>query len=193
MLIMIDNYDSFVYNLVRYFNELNEEVLVFRNDEINEDLIKNLNPDGIVISPGPKAPKDAGEVLNIIDKFKCKLPIFGICLGHQSIGEYFGSEIIKGEIPMHGKISKIITNGNGIFKNIPKEFNVTRYHSLVIKEESLPKELEITAKSTDGAIMGIKHKDYKIYGVQYHPEAVLTEYGYEVLNNFIKLCKEENV
>lgn len=190
MLIMIDNYDSFVYNLVRYFNELNEEVLVFRNDEINEDLIKNLNPNGIVISPGPKAPKDAGEVLNIIGKFKEKLPILGICLGHQSIGEYFGGEIIKGKRPMHGKISKIITDGKNIFKNIPKEFNVTRYHSLVVNEETLPEELEVTARAVDGAIMGIKHKHYKIYGVQYHPEAVLTEYGYEVLNNFIKICKE---
>lgn len=190
MLIMIDNYDSFVYNLVRYFNELNEEVLVFRNDEINEDLIKNLNPNGIVISPGPKAPKDAGEVLNIIHKFKEELPILGICLGHQSIGEYFGGEIIKGKRPMHGKISKIITDGKNIFKNIPKEFNVTRYHSLVVNEETLPEELEVTARAKDGAIMGIKHKHYKIYGVQYHPEAVLTEYGYEVLNNFIKICKE---
>ncbi|MGG7076835.1 anthranilate synthase component II [Clostridium sardiniense] len=190
MLIMIDNYDSFVYNLVRYFNELKEEVIVYRNDEITEDIINKINPDGIVISPGPKSPKEAGEVLNIIDKFKNRIPILGICLGHQSIGHYFGGEIVKGERPMHGKISPISNNGQGIFKGIPEKIKVTRYHSLIIKKEDLPCELEITAMTEDGVIMGIRHKEFPIYGVQYHPEAVLTEEGYSILRNFINICEE---
>ncbi|MBY0756984.1 aminodeoxychorismate/anthranilate synthase component II [Clostridium sardiniense] len=190
MLIMIDNYDSFVYNLVRYFNELKEEVIVYRNDEITEDIINKIKPDGIVISPGPKSPKETGEVLNIIDKFKDRIPILGICLGHQSIGHYFGGEIVKGERPMHGKISPILNNGQGIFKGIPEKIKVTRYHSLIIKKENLPCELEITAITEDGVIMGIRHKEFPIYGVQYHPEAVLTEEGYSILKNFIKICEE---
>ena len=191
MLVMIDNYDSFVYNLVRYFNELDEEVKVFRNDEVNSDIINNINPDGIVISPGPKSPKEAGEVLKIIGEFKEKTPILGICLGHQSIGEYFGGKIVKGTRPMHGKISKVLNNGKGIFKGIPKEIKVTRYHSLIIEKENLPSELEITAVTEDGVIMGIEHKSLPIYGVQYHPEAVLTEEGHTLLNNFINICKEK--
>lgn len=190
MLIMIDNYDSFVYNLARYFNELKEEVIIYRNDEITEDIINKIKPDGIVISPGPKSPKEAGEVLNIIDKFKNRIPILGICLGHQSIGHYFGGEIVKGERPMHGKISSISNDGQGIFKGIPEKIKVTRYHSLIIKKENLPCELEITAMSEDGAIMGIRHKEFPIYGVQYHPEAVLTEEGYSILKNFINICEE---
>lgn len=190
MLIMIDNYDSFVYNLVTYFKELKEEIITYRNDEITEEIINEINPDGIVISPGPKSPKEAGEVLNIIDKFKEKIPILGICLGHQSIGYYFGGEIIKGDTPMHGKISLISNNGQGIFKDVKEKINVTRYHSLIIKRETLPNELEITATTEDGVIMGIKHKEFPIYGVQYHPEAVLTEEGHAVLKNFIDICKE---
>lgn len=190
MLIMIDNYDSFVYNLVTYFKELKEEIITYRNDEITEEIINEINPDGIVISPGPKSPKEAGEVLNIIDKFKEKIPILGICLGHQSIGYYFGGEIIKGDTPMHGKISLISNNGQGIFKDVKEKINVTRYHSLIIKRETLPNELEITAITEDGVIMGIKHKEFPIYGVQYHPEAVLTEEGHAVLKNFIDICKE---
>ena len=190
MLIMIDNYDSFVYNLVTYFKELKEEIITYRNDEITEEIINEINPDGIVISPGPKSPKEAGEVLNIIDKFKEKIPILGICLGHQSIGYYFGGEIIKGDTPMHGKISLISNNGQGIFKGVKEKINVTRYHSLIIKRETLPNELEITATTEDGVIMGIKHKEFPIYGVQYHPEAVLTEEGHAVLKNFIDICKE---
>ncbi|MGL5479500.1 MAG: anthranilate synthase component II [Clostridium sp.] len=188
MLIMIDNYDSFVYNLVRYFEELGEEIKVFRNDVIDEDTINSLNPKGIIISPGPKSPKEAGNVLEIIDKFKEKMPILGICLGHQSIGEYFKCDIVKGVRPMHGKITKITTDEEGIFKGIKKEFKVTRYHSLVIDESTISKELKITANSEDGAIMGVKHKTLPIYGVQYHPEAELTEFGYDVLKNFIDIC-----
>lgn len=190
MILMIDNYDSFTYNLVRYFEELNEKVIVYRNDKINNKIINELKPSGIVISPGPKAPKDAKEVLDIIDSFKGKVPILGICLGHQCIGEYFKGNILKGVRPIHGKISKITNTGEGIFKGLPSEFNVTRYHSLIIDKETFPKELKITAQTEDGVIMGIEHRDMKIYGVQYHPEAVLTEEGHSLLNNFIKICKE---
>ncbi|MEG1004562.1 anthranilate synthase component II [Clostridium sp.] len=189
MMIMIDNYDSFTYNLVRYLEELDEEVVVFRNDKITESIIKDFNPYGIVISPGPKAPKDAKEVLHIIDKFKGEVPILGICLGHQCIGEYFGCEIVKGSRPMHGKISKVINNGQGIFKGLPSEFKVTRYHSLIINKETIKEELNITAETEDGVVMGIEHKNMPIYGVQYHPEAVLTEEGHSILKNFINICR----
>lgn len=189
MLVMIDNYDSFVYNLVRYFNELDEEVKVFRRDKISIEELKNLNIDGIVISPGPKAPKDSKEIIEIIEEFKGKKPILGVCLGHQCIGYAFGGKIIKGKTPMHGKISKIKNNGEGIFKNTKNEFKVTRYHSLIIDRKTLPKELLVTAEAEDGTIMGIRHKEYKIYGVQYHPEAILTEEGHAVLKEFIKICK----
>lgn len=190
MILMIDNYDSFTYNLVRYFEELNEKVIVYRNDKINNKIINELKPSGIVISPGPKAPKDAKEVLDIIDSFKGKVPILGICLGHQCIGEYFKGNIVKGSKPVHGKISKLTNTGEGIFKGLPSKFNVTRYHSLIIDKETFPKELKITAQTDDGVIMGIEHRYMKIYGVQYHPEAVLTEEGHSLLNNFIKICKE---
>ncbi|CUQ08949.1 anthranilate synthase component II [Clostridium baratii] len=190
MILMIDNYDSFTYNLVRYFEELNEKVIVYRNDKINNKIINELKPSGIVISPGPKAPKDAKEVLDIIDSFKGKVPILGICLGHQCIGEYFKGNIVKGSKPVHGKISKLTNTGEGIFKGLPSAFNVTRYHSLIIDKETFPKELKITAQTDDGVIMGIEHRHMKIYGVQYHPEAVLTEEGHSLLNNFIKICKE---
>ena len=190
MILMIDNYDSFTYNLVRYFEELNEKVIVYRNDKINNKIINELKPSGIVISPGPKAPKDAKEVLDIIDSFKGKVPILGICLGHQCIGEYFKGNIVKGVRPIHGKISKITNTGEGIFKGLQSEFNVTRYHSLIIDKETFTKELKITAQTEDGVIMGIEHRNMKIYGVQYHPEAVLTEEGHSLLNNFIKICKE---
>ncbi|MGL5646766.1 MAG: anthranilate synthase component II [Clostridium sp.] len=189
MIVMIDNYDSFVYNLVRYFEELNEEIKVFRRDKITVEELYKLNPEGIVISPGPKAPKDSKEIIDIIHSFKGKIPILGVCLGHQCIGYAFGGKIIKGEKPVHGKISRITTNKEGIFKNTKDKFNVTRYHSLIVEKESLPKELLITAESEDGVIMGIKHKDYEIYGVQYHPEAVLTEEGHTVLKEFIRICK----
>ncbi|OPF52535.1 aminodeoxychorismate/anthranilate synthase component II [Clostridium baratii] len=190
MILMIDNYDSFTYNLVRYFEELNEKVIVYRNDKINNKIINELKPSGIVISPGPKAPKDAKEVLEVIDSFKGKVPILGICLGHQCIGEYFKGNIVKGVRPVHGKISRITNTGEGIFKGLPSKFNVTRYHSLIIDKETFPKELKITAQTDDGVIMGIEHRYMKIYGVQYHPEAVLTEEGHSLLNNFIKICKE---
>lgn len=192
MFLMIDNYDSFVYNLVRYFRELNEEIMVVRNDKITVEEIFKLKPEGIIISPGPKNPMDAGICNDIIMYFKNLIPILGICLGHQCIGYSFGGEIIKGEIPIHGKVSKVFHNQEGIFKEIPTPFNVTRYHSLVINKDNLPEELVVTAETQDGVIMGIKHKKYDIEGVQFHPEAQLTEYGHKLLENFITKCKAKN-
>ena len=189
MLLMIDNYDSFVYNLVRYFEEIGEQIEVVRNDKININRINENKYSGIVISPGPKNPKEAGFSLDVIHKFKGKIPILGICLGHQCIGYYFGGEIIKGQIPMHGKISEVIHTGQGLFHNVKMPLNVTRYHSLIVNKESLPKELEVTAEASDNVIMGIKHKTMPIYGVQFHPEAELTEEGHKLLENFIVECK----
>lgn len=189
MLLMIDNYDSFVYNLVRYFEEIGEAVEVIRNDKIDMNFINSNKYSGIVISPGPKNPKEAGLCLDIINKFKEEIPILGICLGHQCIGHYFGSEIIKGEKPMHGKISEIKHDNIGIFNGVKNPLKVTRYHSLVIDSEKLPEELEITARTSDNVIMGIKHSKLPIYGVQFHPEAELTEEGHKILGNFIIECK----
>ena len=189
MLLMIDNYDSFVYNLVRYFEEIGEEVEVVRNDKIDINVVDEGKYLGIVISPGPKNPKEAGLCLDIIDKYKGKLPILGICLGHQCIGHYFGGKIIKGEKPMHGKISEVIHNNSGIFYNVKSPLKVTRYHSLILDKETLPEELEITAEASDNVIMGIRHKTLPIYGVQFHPEAELTEEGHKLLENFVSECK----
>ncbi|MFL0164167.1 anthranilate synthase component II [Candidatus Clostridium helianthi] len=189
MILMIDNYDSFVYNLVRYFEEIGEIVDVVRNDKINMESIRKNKYYGIVISPGPKNPKQAGLCLDIIDKFKNETPIFGICLGHQCIGHYFGGEIIKGDRPMHGKISEVIHNNSGIFYNVKNPLKVTRYHSLIIDNKKLPKELVVTAETSDGVIMGIRHNELPIYGVQFHPEAELTEEGHKILENFILECK----
>lgn len=190
MLLMIDNYDSFVYNLVRYFKELEEDIVVYRNDEIDLDLIDNKKYSGIVISPGPKNPKEAGLSLEIINRFKGKIPILGICLGHQCIGHYFGGKIVRGEYPIHGKISEVSHDNKGLFKNIKNPLNVTRYHSLIVSKENLPEDLRITAESSDNVIMGIEHRKYPIYGVQFHPEAELTEEGHGLLKNFISICKE---
>jgi len=192
MLLMIDNYDSFVYNLVRYFNELNEEIVVFRNDKITLDIIKKEKFSGIVLSPGPKDPKDAGICLDVIHNFKDKIPILGICLGHQCIGNYFGGKIIKGTEPVHGKLSSIKHYGQGIFKGIKSPLRVTRYHSLIISKDGLPKEIKVTSETKDGVIMGIAHEKYPIYGVQFHPEAELTEEGHKILNNFVLECKRFN-
>ena len=190
MLLMIDNYDSFVYNLVRYFEELGEEIVIYRNDKISIEDIQNMNIDGIVISPGPKSPKEAGLSLDIIDKFKGKLPILGICLGHQCIGYYFNAVIKKGNEPVHGKIFNITHNNKDLFHNVKNPLRVTRYHSLIVSRENLPDAIEITSETEDKVIMGIKHKEYPIYGVQFHPEAEMTEEGHKILNNFIKITKE---
>ena len=190
MFLMIDNYDSFVYNLVRYFKELNQDIKVVRRDKIDFKLIDEKNIKGIIISPGPKSPSETLECIEIINTFKNKIPILGVCLGHQCIGYYFGANVVKGKFPMHGKISRIETDQKGLFKGIPKKFNVTRYHSLIIDKDTLPTELEITALSEDGVIMGVRHREYKIEAIQFHPEAVMTEFGHEIINNFINVCKE---
>lgn len=190
MLLMIDNYDSFVYNLVRYFEELGEEILIYRNNKITIDEIHKLKIDGIIISPGPKSPKDAGVSLEIIEEFKGKIPILGICLGHQCIGEYFKGEIIRGEKPMHGKLSYVTHCNSGIFKDVRNPLRVTRYHSLIIDNTNLPHNIEVTCKTEDNIIMGVKHKEYEIHGVQFHPEAEMTEDGHKILNNFIEITKK---
>ncbi|SHI89434.1 para-aminobenzoate synthetase component 2 [Clostridium cavendishii DSM 21758] len=187
---MIDNYDSFVYNLVRYFEELGEEVLVFRNDAINIERIEELNIDGIILSPGPKSPEDAKLCLDIIDKFKGRIPILGVCLGHQCIGYYFGLDVKRANYPMHGKISVIEHNNTGLFKGIKNPLRVTRYHSLVVEMPTEESCLLLNSKSDDDAVMGISHKEYKIYGVQFHPEAELTEEGHKIIKNFIDIAKE---
>jgi len=192
MLLMIDNYDSFVYNLVRYFEELNEDIVVYRNDEITLDIIEKKKFSGIILSPGPKEPKDAGICLDIIHNLKGKIPILGICLGHQCIGSYFGGKIVKGREPVHGKLSYIKHDGQGIFKDIKNPLRVTRYHSLIISKENLPKDIKVTAETKDGVIMGITHGVYPIYGVQFHPEAELSEEGHKLINNFILECKRFN-
>ena len=190
MLLMIDNYDSFVYNLVRYFEDLGEEIIIYRNDKITIKDIESMNIDGIVISPGPKSPNEAGLSLDIIDKFKEKLPILGICLGHQCIGHYFNAVVKKGNEPVHGKMFNITHNNKGIFEEVKNPLRVTRYHSLIVDKENFPDSLEIISETEDNIIMGIKHKEYPIYGVQFHPEAEMTEEGHKILNNFIKITKE---
>ena len=186
MLLMIDNYDSFTYNLVQYFGELGQDVQVYRNDEIDLAKVAELNPRHIVISPGPCTPNEAGISLALINEFKGKIPLLGVCLGHQSIGQAFGGEIIKAKTLMHGKTSLIHHENVGVFKDLPNPYTATRYHSLVIEKESLPDCLEITAWTEDGEIMGVRHKTLAIEGVQFHPESVLTEHGHALLDNFIK-------
>ena len=174
MLLMIDNYDSFTYNLVQYFGELGQEVEVFRNDKITIQEAEALNPKYLVISPGPCSPKEAGISIDLIKHFKEKIPILGVCLGHQAIGEAFGGRIVKASKPMHGKISIIDHDSNFLFENIDNNLAVTRYHSLIIESESLPEDLIVNARTSDGTIMGIQHANLKISGVQFHPESIMT-------------------
>ncbi|MCA1858274.1 aminodeoxychorismate/anthranilate synthase component II [Massilia oculi] len=185
MLLMIDNYDSFTYNLVQYFGELGEDVRTVRNDEITLDDIENMAPARICISPGPKAPRDAGISLDILRAFKGRLPILGVCLGHQAIGEAFGGKVIRAKQVMHGKTSLVAHTGEGVFKGLPSPFTVIRYHSLAIERASLPDCLEVTAWTDDGEIMGVRHRDYDIEGVQFHPESILSEHGHALLKNFL--------
>jgi len=191
MILMIDNYDSFTYNLVHYFGELNEEVKTVRNDKITIEDIISLNPDIIVISPGPCTPKQAGISVNVVQELSRKKPIMGICLGHQSIAEAFGGRIVRAGRLVHGKTSRIHHNGTGIFKGIPNPFEATRYHSLIIDRASLPEQLEITAWTNEDEIMGIKHKELAVEGVQFHPESVLTKHGKDILSNFLKITKNQ--
>ena len=182
---MLDNYDSFTYNIVQYFGELGAEVLVHRNDEITLEEIEALQPDRLVISPGPCSPAEAGISIAAIRHFAGKLPILGVCLGHQSIGAAFGGDIIRAKELMHGKTSTITTTQEGVFAGLPKQFTVNRYHSLAIDPQTLPSELAVTAWTDDGEIQGIRHKTLDIEGVQFHPESVLTEHGHAMLRNFL--------
>ncbi|MCX7769792.1 MAG: aminodeoxychorismate/anthranilate synthase component II [Proteobacteria bacterium] len=189
MLLMIDNYDSFTYNLVQYFGELGEDVRVYRNDEITLKEIENLAPEMIVISPGPCSPKEAGISVDVIRHFAGKVPILGVCLGHQSIGYAFGGEIVKAKCLMHGKTSLIFHDGKTIFRHIENPFEATRYHSLAIKRESLTNEFIISAWTVDGEIMGVRHKKYILEGIQFHPESILTKEGKKILKNFIEISR----
>lgn len=186
MLLMIDNYDSFTYNLVQYFAELGADVAVHRNDEITLEQIENLQPQHIVISPGPCTPKEAGISVPTIQRFAGRIPILGVCLGHQSIGQSFGGHIVHAKQIMHGKTSAIYHNNSSVFRGLPNPFTATRYHSLVIERATLPDCLEITAWTEDGEIMGVSHRTLAVDGVQFHPESILTEHGYEILANFLR-------
>ncbi|UOO37429.1 aminodeoxychorismate/anthranilate synthase component II [Oscillospiraceae bacterium CM] len=189
MFLMIDNYDSFTYNLVRYLEELDEEVHVARNDKITLSEIDRLQPLGIIISPGPKTPKEAGLSLDIIRTFKGRIPILGICLGHQAIGYAFGARVVRADKPMHGKISVVEHDGAGVYVGIKNPLSVTRYHSLIVDRETVPDCLKVTCRTHDGVIMGLRHLDYLIEGIQFHPEAELTECGHAIIKNFIELCR----
>ncbi len=187
MLLMIDNYDSFTYNLVQYFGELGQDLKVYRNNKITIAEIEKMQPDRIVISPGPCTPREAGVSIEVIKHFTGKVPILGVCLGHQSIGEAFGGDVIRAPYLMHGKTSMIHHDGKTIFAGLPNPFEATRYHSLIIKRETLPSVLEISAWTEDGLIMGVRHKQFKLEGVQFHPESILTNVGKDLLRNFLRL------
>lgn len=190
MILMIDNYDSFVYNVVQFLEELGEEIIVKRNDKITIQEIEKLNPEIIVLSPGPCSPKESGICVEVVKHFKGIKPILGICLGHQIIGYAFGANIVKAKQPVHGKVYPIEHKNKGVFRHLKNPLNVTRYHSLIIDEFSLPDDLEITAKTKEGEIMGIRCKNYHIEGVQFHPEAILSEYGHDILRNFINQSRK---
>ncbi|HVY07270.1 MAG TPA: aminodeoxychorismate/anthranilate synthase component II [Burkholderiales bacterium] len=185
MLLMIDNYDSFTYNLVQYFGELGEDVKVVRNDELGIEQIAAMNPERIVVSPGPCTPNEAGVSVPAIRHFAGKIPLLGVCLGHQSIGQAFGGRIVHAKQLMHGKVSNIEHRNQGVFRELPNPLCATRYHSLVIERESLPDVLEVTAWTEDGEIMGVRHKQLQVEGVQFHPESILTERGHDLLANFL--------
>jgi len=190
MILMIDNYDSFTYNLVHYLAELGEEVVVHRNDKIELEDIGRLNPDMMVVSPGPCTPKEAGISVDAIKEFAGRMPILGVCLGHQSVAYAYGAEIIRADRLLHGKTSEIHHDGKGIYKNIPDPFEATRYHSLLVNKKTLPDIFEITAWTDKGEIMGIRHKEHLIEGVQFHPESILTKHGKDLLKNFITIAKK---
>ena len=185
MLLMIDNYDSFTYNLVQYFGELGEDVRVFRNDRITVPEIAELHPERIILSPGPCTPNEAGVSLAAIAAFAGQIPIFGVCLGHQSLGQAFGGHIVRAGCVMHGKTSAVHHHGRGVFAGLPNPFTVVRYHSLVIEKATVPDCLEVTAWTDDGEIMGVRHKTLAVEGVQFHPESILTEHGHDMLKNFL--------
>jgi para-aminobenzoate synthetase component II len=193
MILMIDNYDSFTYNLVQYLGEFGEEVIIKRNDEITIEEIERLHPDFLMISPGPCSPNEAGISLQAIEYFAGKVPIFGVCLGHQSIAQVFGGEVIRAERLMHGKTSEVTHDAKTIFHGVHQSFHATRYHSLIVNRETLPNCLEITAETKQGEIMAIRHKQLPIEGVQFHPESIMTEEGKRILQNFLQVYKKAEV
>ncbi len=188
MLLLIDNYDSFTYNLVHFLGELGAECEVVRNDKITVDAAIEMAPQAIVLSPGPCTPNEAGICLELIEKASSKIPLLGVCLGHQAIGQVFGGKVIRAPSAMHGKLSAIETTGKGLFANIPKRFEVTRYHSLIVERASLPADLEVTAETADGIIMGVQHRTLPVHGVQFHPESIASEHGHDILANFLRLA-----
>jgi len=188
MYLLIDNYDSFTYNLYHYLGELGASVQVIRNDAIDIAGIRALSPEGIILSPGPATPNDAGICLSVVDELGDSLPILGVCLGHQSIGQVFGGKVIRAPYVMHGKTSEINHDGIGVFADIPSPFTATRYHSLIVDRDSLPESLEVTAETEDGLIMGLQHKLHPLYGVQFHPESIASDYGHKLIGNFLHIC-----
>lgn len=191
MLLMIDNYDSFTYNLVQYLGELGEDIRVFRNDKISVEGIEDFAPERIVISPGPGTPADAGISVDVVRQFAGRVPILGVCLGHQSIGEAWGGEIVRAGRLMHGKTSPIHHDGKGVYEGIPDPFEATRYHSLLLKRESIPDCLKITAWTEAGEIMGVRHREHLVEGIQFHPESILTSVGKDILRNFIRMGRKK--
>jgi anthranilate synthase/aminodeoxychorismate synthase-like glutamine amidotransferase len=187
MLLVIDNYDSFTYNLVQYFGELGADPVVKRNDAVTADEVEKMRPGKIVISPGPGTPSDAGISMDLIRRFGPKLPILGVCLGHQSIGEVYGGKVVRAERLMHGKTSPIRHDGKGVFAGLPNPFEATRYHSLLVEKKSVPACLEVTADTAEGEIMGLRHREFPVHGVQFHPESILSKEGKDLLSNFLKM------
>ena len=190
--LVIDNYDSFTYNLVHYIGELGAEVEVVRNDKIKLDEVAARAPEAIVISPGPCTPNEAGICLPLVTRFAGEIPLFGVCLGLQSMGQAFGGEVVRAAVPMHGKVSTITHDGRGVFRGLNKQFEATRYHSLVVRDENLPSDLTVTARSDDGQIMGLQHRDLPVHGVQFHPESISSENGHAILQNFLNIARDFN-
>lgn len=190
MLLLIDNYDSFTYNLYHYLAELGAEVVVRRNDELSASQALALRPEGIVLSPGPCTPNEAGICLDLVASAKGTMPILGVCLGHQAIGQVYGGQIVRADVPMHGKLSRIHHSGKSVFRGLNNDFEATRYHSLVIERETMPKDLEVTATTADGTVMGVMHKSHPVHGVQFHPESIASENGHALLQNFLTIASE---
>jgi anthranilate synthase component II len=188
MLVLIDNYDSFTYNLVHYLGELGGECRVFRNDKITVAEVLKMKPKGIVLSPGPCTPNEAGICLELIERAGPTIPLLGVCLGHQAVGQAYGGKVVRAPVPMHGKLSEITHAGKGLFKGLPRKFEVTRYHSLIVERKGLPAELAVTARTADGLIMGLRHKTHPVHGVQFHPESIASEHGHALLANFLDLA-----
>jgi len=191
-LLVIDNYDSFTYNLVHYVGELGAEPIVYRNDKLTLDDVERLAPEAILLSPGPKTPSEAGICLGLIDRFSPTTPILGVCLGHQAIGQAMGGDVIRAPELMHGKTSRIEHNGRGIFRGLNSGFEATRYHSLIVRRETLPETLVVTASTDDGLIMGVEHRERPLFGVQFHPESIASENGHAILQNFMNIARDFN-